>query len=113
VSVMGNRSDRRPPNLANSGALEAVGPIRKRRADSIMARSTRKLLTEAEYTSATGVTLATNGLRPGLGPYTAVRIHFAPPNRRCEPVFFPVPINLPVRAGALLSKFLHPLSLPA
>ena len=36
---MGNRSDRRLANLANPLALEAVVPIRTRRADSIMARS--------------------------------------------------------------------------
>ena len=52
---MGNRSDRRLKNLANPLALEAVVPIRTRRADSIMARSKfTELLTEAEYTNATG-----------------------------------------------------------
>src|SRR5258708_38344325 len=33
LSVMGNRSDRRFANLSNSRALEAVEPIRARRAD--------------------------------------------------------------------------------
>ena len=33
LSVMGNRSDRRFANLSNSRALEAVDPIRTRRAD--------------------------------------------------------------------------------
>src|ERR1700693_4171998 len=33
LSVMGNRSDRRFANLSNSRALEAVEPIRTRRAD--------------------------------------------------------------------------------
>src|ERR1700687_6384378 len=55
---MGNRSDRRFANLANPLALEAVVPIRTRRADSIMARSkSQKLLTEAVYTNATGFPL--------------------------------------------------------
>jgi hypothetical protein len=58
LSVMGNRSDRRLPNLNNFGAFEAVLPIRTRRADSIMARSKiTELHTEAEYTNATGFTL--------------------------------------------------------
>ena len=33
LSVMGNRSDRRFANLSNPRALEAVAPIRTRRAD--------------------------------------------------------------------------------
>jgi len=46
---MGNRSDRRFANLANSLALEAVVPIRTRRADSIMARSKSQSSSQRPY----------------------------------------------------------------
>ncbi len=55
LSVMGNRSDRRLANLSNSRALEAVVPIRTRCADFHQGPERQtKLLTEAEYTTATG-----------------------------------------------------------
>src|ERR1700732_1079690 len=45
----GNRSDRRFANLANPLALEAVVPIRTRRADSIMARSKSQSSSQRPY----------------------------------------------------------------
>src|SRR5216684_1873640 len=46
---MGNRSDRRLANLTNPLALEAVVPIRTRRADSIMARSKSQSSSQRPY----------------------------------------------------------------
>jgi len=51
---MANRSDRRLPNLMNSQALEAVTPIRTKRADFHHGPEHRTLHIEAEYTTATG-----------------------------------------------------------
>jgi hypothetical protein len=54
ASVMGNRSDRRLANLSNSQALEAGGTDQARRADFHQdPEGQTKLLTEAEYTTAT------------------------------------------------------------
>lgn len=80
IELMANRSDRRLANLSNWQALEAVAPIRTRRADFHQGPEHRtELLEEAGYTIATDSALTpTNNLRTGLGPYTAVRIHLAP-----------------------------------
>src|SRR5260370_6172613 len=83
---MGNRSDRRLANLANPLAFEAVVPIRTRRADSIMARSKSQSSSQRPYNrgriyECNRLHLSrSSGLRPGLGPYTRVRIHPAPPS---------------------------------
>src|SRR5712671_514556 len=77
---MGNRSDRRFANLANPLALEAVVPIRTRRADSIMARANYRAPHRGRIYECNRLHLnRSSGLRPGLGPYTRVRIHFPPP----------------------------------
>ena len=58
LSVMGNRSDRRFPNLSCAWALEAVWLTRRRRADFHQGQErTMKLLKQAEYMAATGLTL--------------------------------------------------------
>ena len=73
LSVMGNRSDRRFPNLSCPWALEAVELTRRRRADFHQGQErTTKLLKQAEYMDATGFTLhPTVAFRSGLGPYMA------------------------------------------
>ena len=73
LSVMGNRSDRRFPNLSCPWALEAVELTRRRRADFHQGpERNMKLLKEAEYMAATGFTLhPTIAFRSGLGPYKA------------------------------------------
>jgi hypothetical protein len=54
LSVMGNRSDRRFPNLCCAWALEAVWLTRRRRADFHQGQErTMKLLKQAEYMAAT------------------------------------------------------------
>jgi hypothetical protein len=74
LSVMGNRSDRRFPNLSCPWALEAVEMTRRRRADFHQGpERTMKLLKQAEYMAATGFTLhQTIAFRSGLGPYKAL-----------------------------------------
>ena len=69
LSVMGNRSDRRFANLSNSRALEAVEPIRTRRADFHQGPERRtELLIEAGYTIATGSAFTpANNLARGAG----------------------------------------------
>jgi len=58
LSVMGNRSDRRFPNLSCPWALEAVWLTRRRRADFHQGQErTMKLLKQAEYMAATGFNL--------------------------------------------------------
>src|SRR5712671_4611898 len=75
---MGNRSDGRFANLANPLALEAVVPIRTRRADSIMARSQSQSSSQRPYIRMQPFHLdRSSGLRPGLGPYTKVRGYLA------------------------------------
>jgi hypothetical protein len=66
---MGNRSDRRLENLANSQALEAVAPIRTSRADFHQGPERyNQLHTEAGYTTATGSPFtSTNDLALGAG----------------------------------------------
>src|SRR5882762_9295226 len=77
---MGNRSDRRFANLANPLALEAVVPIRTRRADSIMARANYRAPHRGRIYECNRLHLnRSSGLRPGLGPYTRVRIRLLPP----------------------------------
>jgi hypothetical protein len=73
LSVMGNRSDRRFPNLSCAWALEAVEMTRRRRADFHQGQQrTMKLLKQAEYMAATGFSLhQTIAFRSGLGPYKA------------------------------------------
>ena len=57
LSMMGNRSDRRFPNLSCAWALEAAEMTRRRRADFHQGLERRsKLPTEAEYMAATGFT---------------------------------------------------------
>ena len=54
LSVMGNRSDRRFPNLSCPWALEAVWLTRRRRADFHQGPERKmKLLKQAEYMAAT------------------------------------------------------------
>ena len=54
LSVMGNRSDRRFPNLSCPWALEAAEVTRRRRADFHQGpERTMKLLKQAEYMAAT------------------------------------------------------------
>jgi hypothetical protein len=69
LSVMGNRSDRRLANLSNWWALEAVEPIRTRRADFHQGPEHQtQLLIEAGYTTATGFAFTpTNGFALGAG----------------------------------------------
>ena len=71
LSVMGNRSDRRFPNLSCPWALEAAEVTRRRRADFHQGpERTMKLLKQAEYMAATGFTFhPTIAFRSGLGPY--------------------------------------------
>src|SRR5208282_3354250 len=71
LSVMGNRSDRRFPNLSCPWALEAVWLTRRRRAHFHQGQEhTIKLLKQAEYMAATGFTpRPANYFRSGLGPY--------------------------------------------
>jgi hypothetical protein len=71
LSVMGNRSDRRFPNLSCAWALEAAEVTRRKRADFHQGQErTMKLLKQAEYMAATGFTIhPTIGFRSGLGPY--------------------------------------------
>jgi len=58
LSVMGNRSDRRFPNLSCRWALEAVWLTRRRRANFHQGQErTMKLLKQAEYMAATGFNL--------------------------------------------------------
>src|ERR1039457_6638874 len=73
LSVMGNRSDRRFPNLSCPWALEAVWLTRRRRADFHQGPERKmKLLKQAEYMAATGFTFhPTIAFRSGLGPYKA------------------------------------------
>jgi hypothetical protein len=73
LSVMGNRSDRRFPNLSCAWALEAVELTRRRRADFHQGQERKmKLLKQAEYMAATGFTFhPTIAFRSGLGPYKA------------------------------------------
>ena len=69
LSMMGNRSDRRFPNLCCPLALEAVQLTRRRRADLHQGpERNSKLLTKAEYMAATGFTLIpANALSLGAG----------------------------------------------
>ena len=69
LSVMGNRSDRRFPNLPCPWALEAAQLTRRRRADFHQGPERKmKLLKEAEYMAATGFTLIpANGFALGAG----------------------------------------------
>jgi hypothetical protein len=69
LSMMGNRSDRRFPNLCCPLALEAVWLTRRRRADLHRGpERSSKLLTEAEYMAATGFALIpANALPIGAG----------------------------------------------
>ena len=69
LSMMGNRSDRRFPNLSCAWALEAVEVTRRRRAHFHQGPERRsKLPTEAEYMAATGFTLTpANGFALGAG----------------------------------------------
>src|ERR1039458_5142552 len=54
LSVMGNRSDRRFPNLSCAWALEPVWLTRRRRADFHQGQERKmKLLKQAEYMAAT------------------------------------------------------------
>jgi hypothetical protein len=54
LSVMGNRSDRRFPNLSCAWALEAVEVTRRKRADFHQGQErTMMLLKQAEYMAAT------------------------------------------------------------
>src|ERR1035437_6149472 len=71
LSVMGNRSDRRFPNLSCPWALEAAEVTRRRRADFHQGPERKmKLLKQAEYMAATGFTFhPTIAFRSGLGPY--------------------------------------------
>ena len=71
LSVMGNRSDRRFPNLSCAWALEAVELTRRRRAHFHQgSERTMQLLKQAEYMAATGFTLHQPiAFRSGLGPY--------------------------------------------
>ena len=56
LSVIGNRSDRRFPNLSCTRAFESVWLTRKRRADFHQGQErTMKLLKQAEYMAATGL----------------------------------------------------------
>src|ERR1039458_8240769 len=73
LSVMGNRSDRRFPNLSCAWALEAAEVTRRKRAHFHQGpERTTKLHTEAEYMAATGFTIhPTIVFRSGLGPYKA------------------------------------------
>src|SRR5262249_45586557 len=66
---MANRSDRRLANLSNPLVLEAVEPIRTRRADFHQGPERRtKLLAEAGYTIATGSVLTpANNFTRGAG----------------------------------------------
>ena len=81
LSVMG-----KPVGPAPCKPVELLGP-RGRGTDQDKARgfpsgpgASTKLLTEAEYTTATGFpSHRQTALRSGLGPYTTVRIHSAPP----------------------------------
>ena len=74
LSVMGNRSDRRFPNLSCAWALEAAEVTRRKRAHFHQGpERTTKLHTEAEYMAATGFTIhPTIVFRSGLGPYKAL-----------------------------------------
>src|SRR5208282_4129933 len=83
LSVMGNRSDRRFPNLSCRWALEAAELTRRRRADFHQGPERKiKLLKEAEYMAATGFTFhPTIAFRSGLGPYKAQDIESAAPRR--------------------------------
>lgn len=69
LSVMGNRSDRRFPNLSCPWALEAAEVTRRKRADFHQGPERKmKLLKEAEYMAATGFTLTpANGFALGAG----------------------------------------------
>ena len=68
LSMMGNRSDRRFPNLSCAWALEAVWLTRRRRANFHQGPERKsKLLTEAEYMAATDSTLISNALPLGAG----------------------------------------------
>src|ERR1039458_123072 len=73
LSVMGNRSDRRFPNLSCPWALEAVWLTRRRHADFHQGPERKmKLLKQAEYMAATGFTFhPTIAFRSGMGPYMA------------------------------------------
>jgi hypothetical protein len=59
LSMMGNRSDRRFPNLSCPWALEAVWLTRRRRRGfpSVPGAQSQAPYTEAEYMAATGVDL--------------------------------------------------------
>ena len=69
AKLMAHRSDRRPASLSNSLALEAVEPIRTRRADFHQGPERRTaLLIEAGYTIATGSAFTpANTLARGAG----------------------------------------------
>jgi len=69
LSMMGNRSDRRFPNLSCPLALEAAQLTRRKRANFHQGPEPKsKLLTEAEYMAATGLSLIpTNALSLGAG----------------------------------------------
>jgi hypothetical protein len=73
LSVMGNRSDRRFPNLSCPWALEAAEVTRRRRADFHQGpERTMKLLKQAEYMAATASPPhQAIAFRSGLGPYMA------------------------------------------
>src|SRR5208282_4496205 len=85
LSVMGNRSDRRFPNLSCPWALEAVWLTRRRRAHFHQGQEhTIKLLKQAEYMAATGFTpRPANYFRSGLGPYMGNRSDRRFPNLSC------------------------------
>jgi len=79
AELMANRSDRRLANLSNLLVLEAVEPIRTRRADFHQGPERRtKLLAEAGYTIATGPVLTpANNFTRGAGSIYGVRIRSA------------------------------------
>ena len=70
LSVMGNRSDRRFPNLSCAWAFEAAEVTRRKRANFHQGQErTMKLPKQAEYMAATGFTLnQAIAFRSGLGP---------------------------------------------
>lgn len=74
--MMGNRLDRRLPNLICTKALEAAELIRPRRAHFHQGRGCLSRLShKAEYMAATDYTQThKTPFRPGLGPYMVQKI---------------------------------------
>jgi hypothetical protein len=118
LSVMGNRSDRRFPNLSCAWALEAVEVTRRKRADFHQGQErTMMLLKQAEYMAATAspstrqspfargwVHIRDNGIICLLGRMTA----FTCARAGCDPL----PISARQRSLCSLLATLHPDCMP-